>query len=190
MTNTAANVAAVAAAFRDISVDGVAPLPIGGPAGSRRNTSSKSAAARAAIVDSLLSPPASLPAGRSHLDKREMHESAIDDDPQDGSADEDAAGKLLKARARRASDGQPLTKERRKSNRAELRCDKCGKGYKHSSCLTKHLFVVPLFPLSPRVAVRARTGPSPETTRRMCRRSRRRHRCRALLGRVEKSSVG
>ncbi|KAH6687146.1 hypothetical protein F5X68DRAFT_206869 [Plectosphaerella plurivora] len=139
MTNTAANVAAVAAAFRDISVDGVAPLPIGGP-GSRRNTSSKSAAARAAIVDSLLSPPASLPAGKSHLDKRDMHESAIDDDPQDGSADEDAAGKLLKARARRASDGQPLTKERRKSNRAELRCDKCGKGYKHSSCLTKHLW--------------------------------------------------
>lgn len=148
MTNTAATVAAVAAAFKDVSVDGVSPLPIGAGPGSRRNTSSKSAAARAAIVDSLLSPPASLPAGKSPLDKRDMHESAIDDDPQDGSADEDATGKLQKARARRASDGQPLVKERRKSNRAELRCDKCGKGYKHSSCLTKHLFVL-LFPSLP-----------------------------------------
>lgn len=27
---------------------------------------------------------------------------------------------------------------------SELKCDKCGKGYKHSSCLTKHLFVLPL----------------------------------------------
>lgn len=152
MTNPAANVAAVAAAFRDISVDGAGPLPINGP-GSRRNTSSKSAAARAAIVDSLLSPPASLPSGKSHLEKRDIHESAIDDDPQDGSADEAASGKLQKARARRASDGQPLIKERRKSNRVELRCEKCGKGYKHSSCLTKHLFV-PLFSsLVPRLPV-------------------------------------
>lgn len=26
---------------------------------------------------------------------------------------------------------------------SELKCEKCGKGYKHSSCLTKHLFVLP-----------------------------------------------
>ncbi|KAG7152908.1 hypothetical protein HYQ46_003794 [Verticillium longisporum] len=64
------------------------------------------------------------------------------------SADE---GLDQKASVRRASDGQPLIKERRKSNRplikeqrksnrVELRCEKCGKGYKHSSCLTKHLW--------------------------------------------------
>lgn len=28
---------------------------------------------------------------------------------------------------------------------SELKCEKCGKGYKHSSCLTKHLFVLPSF---------------------------------------------
>lgn len=45
-----------------------------------------------------------------------------------------------KMRNRRASEGSYLTKEaKRVSN--ELKCDKCGKGYKHSSCLTKHLYV-------------------------------------------------
>ena len=49
-----------------------------------------------------------------------------------------------KSRARRASEGQKGGKlERSKSNAGELRCDKCGKGYKHGSCLTKHLLVIP-----------------------------------------------
>ncbi|KAM0286278.1 hypothetical protein ACHAQH_001008 [Verticillium albo-atrum] len=136
MTNNTTNVAAVEAALKEANADGTAAMPIG--PGTRRNTSSKSAAARAAIMASLPSPPASLPPQhRFQMDKGEMHESAIDDDPQDMSADEDLD---KKARARRASDGQPLIKERRKSNRVELRCEKCGKGYKHSSCLTKHLW--------------------------------------------------
>lgn len=47
---------------------------------------------------------------------------------------------LNKSRTRRASEGNKLGKlERSKSNAGELRCDKCGKGYKHGSCLTKHL---------------------------------------------------
>ncbi|KAM0334299.1 hypothetical protein ACHAQA_001322 [Verticillium albo-atrum] len=136
MTNNTTNVAAVEAALKEANADGSSAMPIG--SGSRRNTTSKSAAARAAIMASLPSPPASLPPQHLfQMDKREMHESAIDDDPQDMSADE---GLDKKARARRASDGQPLIKERRKSNRVELRCEKCGKGYKHSSCLTKHLW--------------------------------------------------
>ena len=45
-----------------------------------------------------------------------------------------------KARARRASEGSRLARgERTRSNAGELRCEKCGKGYKHGSCLTKHL---------------------------------------------------
>jgi hypothetical protein len=73
-----------------------------------------------------------------------MTESAIDDDTFDLSGDE-ADGQERKPRARRASDGAPLTKDGRKNNRVELRCEKCGKGYKHSSCLTKHLLVSPTF---------------------------------------------
>ena len=53
-----------------------------------------------------------------------------------------------KARARRASEGSYLTKGEGKRSSGELRCDKCGKGYKHSSCLTKHLSVYLVFPSS------------------------------------------
>ncbi|KAI0439603.1 hypothetical protein F4803DRAFT_32375 [Xylaria telfairii] len=138
MTNPAANAAAVVAALQEVG-DKVTALPIA--VNARRGTISKPAsAARAAIVGSLPSPPASLPTHRFTMHpKPEGQESAIDDDSNDMSADEREGG-LQKARIRRASDGQPLTKEGRKSNRVELRCDKCGKGYKHSSCLTKHLW--------------------------------------------------
>jgi hypothetical protein len=137
MTNTATNVAAVAAVIKESGGSMALPIAVS----SRRNTSSKSAAARAAIVGSLPSPPASLPSHRFHLDtKRDIHESAIEDDPNDMSADE-PEDENQKARIRRASDGQPLMKEGKRSSRIELKCEKCGKGYKHSSCLTKHLFV-------------------------------------------------
>lgn len=53
-----------------------------------------------------------------------------------------------KARARRASEGSYLTKGEGKRSSGELRCEKCGKGYKHSSCLTKHLSVFLVFPSS------------------------------------------
>jgi hypothetical protein len=43
-----------------------------------------------------------------------------------------------KARNRRASEGAFLKGEGKRAA-SELRCDTCGKGYKHSSCLTKHL---------------------------------------------------
>lgn len=65
-------------------------------------------------------------------------ESAIADD---FTSAEQADG-LSKARARRASEGSYLTKGDGKRASGELRCDKCGKGYKHSSCLTKHLLVL------------------------------------------------
>ena len=53
----------------------------------------------------------------------------------------DGAGHISKPRNRRASDGAYLTKSDGKRVSSELRCEKCGKGYKHSSCLTKHLLV-------------------------------------------------
>lgn len=147
MTNTAANAAAMAAAIREVGGDKVTPIAVS----SRRNTASKSAAARAAIVGSLPSPPASLPTQKFHLDgKMDVNENAIEDEPNNASGDE-GENNTQKARMRRASDGQPLVKEgSRKFNRVELKCETCGKGYKHSSCLTKHLFVP--FPI-PRIPV-------------------------------------
>lgn len=93
----------------------------------------------------LPSPPASLPT-RKFLT---ADGSAIDDDSNDmsdgdlapASLSEASAIALELARARRASDGQSLLREGRRSSRMELRCKQCGKGYKHSSCLTKHLYV-------------------------------------------------
>ncbi|KAM0562142.1 hypothetical protein ACHAPJ_002586 [Fusarium lateritium] len=135
VTNPNTNVTAIAAALRESERSAALPIANGG----RRNTMSKNAAARAAIAGSLPSPPASLPNHKSIPEtKQELNGSAIEDDLNDGSADEGTT-KFQKARQRRASDGQTL-KESKKSNRVEVRCDKCGKGYKHSSCLTKHLW--------------------------------------------------
>ncbi|PGG95810.1 hypothetical protein AJ80_09908 [Polytolypa hystricis UAMH7299] len=57
--------------------------------------------------------------------------------------DETSMGKPIstKNRSRRASEGSHLVKaEGGKRVMSELRCDRCGKGYKHSSCLTKHMW--------------------------------------------------
>ena len=148
-----ANMAALTAALRD--GDRTAAVPIVGASG-RRSTISKPSGGRGGLVGSLPSPPSSLPSkGIAEIKlKREMSSSAIDD-ANDMSADDDGSDKVQKARVRRASDGQPLTKEGKKSSRVELRCEKCGKGYKHSSCLTKHLLVSP--PLALSLSCRRRT---------------------------------
>jgi len=117
------------------------------PITSRRNTMSKSASARAAAVGSLPSPPASLLSHRlrvTHAGKMDRGESAIDDEPND-EMEEDEDSESNKNRMRRASEGQHLMKEGKKPAGGDLKCDKCGKGYKHSSCLSKHL-LVPFFP--------------------------------------------
>jgi hypothetical protein len=49
-----------------------------------------------------------------------------------------------KNRNRRASEGSHLMKGEGKRSAPELRCDRCGKGYKHGSCLSKHMCVLPL----------------------------------------------
>lgn len=134
-----ANLAAVTAALRD--GEAVGAVPIGSPAG-RRNTMSKASGGRGGLVGSLPSPPSSLPSNKGMIDERlsRMASGSAVDDQNDLSAD-DGSTKGQKSRVRRASDGQPLTKDGKKSNRVELRCEQCGKGYKHSSCLTKHLWV-------------------------------------------------
>ena len=43
-----------------------------------------------------------------------------------------------KQRMRRASDGTRLTKKE-KAATGDLKCEHCGKAYKHGSCLNKHL---------------------------------------------------
>lgn len=114
------------------------------PITARRNTMSKSASARGAAVGSLPSPPASLLSHRIRMTangKVERGDSAIDDDQND-EMDEDEDDEFKENRIRRASEGQHLIKDGKKSAGGDLKCDKCGKGYKHSSCLSKHLLVL------------------------------------------------
>ncbi|TVY55278.1 hypothetical protein LSUE1_G010082 [Lachnellula suecica] len=103
---------------------------------------SKGASARSAALGSLPSPPSSLIGHRIRLTsggKSDRGESAIDDDQMDDMDDEEETG-FKQSRMRRASEGQHLTKDGKKVNGGDLKCDKCGKGYKHSSCLSKHLW--------------------------------------------------
>ena len=65
-------------------------------------------------------------------------------DGQQEHTQSEGAKPSTKTRNRRASDGAQLTKAEGKRVSGELRCEKCGKGYKHSSCLTKHRSVAPL----------------------------------------------
>lgn len=93
----------------------------------------------------LSTPPSSLPGHRlSSLignanRKAGPDESAIEDDQNE---EGEGADSFNKQRSRRASEGQSSKGEGKKG---DLRCDKCGKGYKHSSCLTKHLCVPDFF---------------------------------------------
>ncbi|KAJ5095736.1 hypothetical protein NUU61_005092 [Penicillium alfredii] len=48
--------------------------------------------------------------------------------------------KSVKGRNRRASEGAHLNKSEGKRSMAQIRCDRCGKGYKHGSCLSKHMW--------------------------------------------------
>ena len=88
--------------------------------------------------------PASLPSGSGFTQggfEAKSSSSAIVDGPSLATLPENEKGNS-KARIRRASEGSRLNKgEGKRTGGAELRCEKCGKGYKHSSCLTKHLSV-------------------------------------------------
>ena len=69
----------------------------------------------------------------------------IKQDNQNGDSKTSAdTGSTTKVRNRRASDGAYLSKSEGKRVSGELKCETCGKGYKHSSCLTKHLLVSPI----------------------------------------------
>lgn len=87
--------------------------------------------------------PASLPSGSGFAQGgfEPKGGSAIVDGPPLATLPENEKGNS-KARIRRASEGSRLSKgEGKRASGTELKCEKCGKGYKHSSCLTKHLSV-------------------------------------------------
>ncbi|CAG7944227.1 unnamed protein product [Penicillium salamii] len=56
-----------------------------------------------------------------------------------GSPGSDHSDGKLKNRNRRASEGAQLKADGKRAA-AAIRCDRCGKGYKHGSCLSKHMW--------------------------------------------------
>jgi len=130
ITSTTAQ-AAIAAALREQGDASVMPLHNHRRSlGSRKTMESQSMSAR--------------PSMHSYFHGTSGNRSGQDNEAlEDNSQDEDLAhsskSMSTKPRNRRASDGSYLIKGEGKKSGAELRCDTCGKGYKHSSCLTKHL---------------------------------------------------
>lgn len=142
MTSTAFNnVAAIVAAV------GVAEEPTGPSQQSRRRSYTvKSGGGRAVDSSSAGKPNSMQHAGRTRGNDGVFDgepESAMDESDLvvEGGAGLDSVGNISNARARRASEGSYLSRNEGKKSNGELRCEKCGKGYKHSSCLTKHLLV-------------------------------------------------
>ena len=139
------NVAAIAAALKDRDEMGSGPSKRGSlnlkTAASTRDPEVGEYGSSSRDLDSM---------GRLSGNNENFDEEAMDDE---GSVVEDdflpivTASTGSKARARRASEGSYLTKGESRRSSGELRCEKCGKGYKHSSCLTKHLSVLPGLPV-------------------------------------------
>jgi len=146
-SNAATNAGAIAAAVREIGAGGISALSMSVPSSNRRHTISRTA--RTGSISNYPTPPSSLPSHKpagpsSSIRKLGRSESAIEDDPneEDEFEEDDSNPAIGSSRMRRASEGQYLIKDDdKKLHGGELKCDKCGKGYKHSSCLTKHLFV-------------------------------------------------
>jgi len=89
------------------------------------------------------------PSMHSHFGPGTTANSIEQDTFEDVSMDEESASNdksTTKNRNRRASEGSHLV--RANTKKGELRCDTCGKGYKHSSCLTKHMYALMKYELS------------------------------------------
>lgn len=97
----------------------------------RRSSASK--AALSALNDDAYPMPFSLPHHVS-LPERENSSAVVDGPALSSFQSVDKA----KSKARRASDGSRLTKKE-KAAAGELKCEQCGKAYKHGSCLNKHM---------------------------------------------------
>lgn len=124
-----------------------ASLEPGGSSGKRNTVSKNGGAFRGPQSGTSPSYPSSLPSnghyfGPSGYTAAGPHDgSAVVDGPALASLPQNDKGNG-KARVRRASEGSRLGKsDAKRASGGDLRCEKCGKGYKHSSCLTKHLLV-------------------------------------------------
>ena len=136
-TTNGTNMAAVAAALKD---GPETPFAIPAPS-SRKNAAKTGATGRTPELGNYPSPPSSLPR-HAHSEAARTQASSVSNNSAVVDGSDDVRGTSTKSRMRRASEGSHLVKgDGKRISGGDLKCDKCGKGYKHSSCLTKHLYV-------------------------------------------------
>lgn len=139
MTSTGANTAAIAAA---LAGNGQPPPHLNRHSLTSKGSGSGRGSEPASGKDDSTRPQSSYASTLNRDDAMEDDDIMQDEDAAvDGMPRGRADSGTSKARTRRASEGAYLSKGEGKRGSGELRCEKCGKGYKHSSCLTKHLSV-------------------------------------------------
>ncbi|KAL4962331.1 putative C2H2 finger domain protein [Aspergillus stella-maris] len=143
-TTAAANAAAAVAATLKDSPDSAAIAMPAHRRGSRKGLESSSVGATSAF-SSYLSRSVNSPSRDSLITRKASPSQAQDASPMTQTTTADGSGASDKQagpknRNRRASEGGHLVKGEGKGARPELRCDRCGKGYKHGSCLSKHMW--------------------------------------------------
>ncbi|KAL3468445.1 hypothetical protein BJX64DRAFT_5637 [Aspergillus heterothallicus] len=143
-TTAAANAAAAVAASLKDSPDSIGIAMPAHRRGSRKGLESSSVGATSALTSylsrSVNSPSRDSLVARKSSPSQRQDESTMAQTAVDGTV---PPGKPVstKNRNRRASEGAHLViKGEGKGSRPELRCDRCGKGYKHGSCLSKHMW--------------------------------------------------
>ncbi|KAI4185275.1 MAG: hypothetical protein LQ348_004392 [Seirophora lacunosa] len=138
MTSTGANTAAIAAA---LAGNGQPPPHLNRHSLTSKGSGSGRGSEPASGKDDSTRPQSSYASTLNRDDAMEDDDIMQDEDAAvDGMPRGRADSGTSKARTRRASEGAYLSKGEGKRGSGELRCEKCGKGYKHSSCLTKHLW--------------------------------------------------
>ncbi|KZF24163.1 hypothetical protein L228DRAFT_90954 [Xylona heveae TC161] len=141
-TNPAGNPAALAAAVKEAD-DGLSTVA----SVNRRSISSKDTTNPKNLEPTIKdeksdaskypSPPGSLPSHENGFGKYHLDRNSAGSKDARSAATPRPDSKAAAARIRRASEGSHLVKGDKKP---DLRCEKCGKSYKHGSCLTKHLW--------------------------------------------------
>lgn len=136
------NSVVIAAAVKEINGGTVSAISVPMPS-TRRSSMARTPGAKAGSLSNNLTPPSSLTGDRTMASQKlGRSESDVDDYPNEEDELEEPrpTSGFGGTRRRRASEGQYLKGEGKKQRAVELKCAKCGKGYKHSSCLTKHLW--------------------------------------------------
>lgn len=147
MSSSAANnVAAIAAAAKGVIGAPLEGASVGGSGSGQRRTSKpptqfRGPSLNAAMASSMPGSGGS-PFGSSSYNGTAAQGEAVVDGPVLATMPEHKLAES-KSRIRRASEGSRLKGDGKRTSGSELKCEKCGKGYKHSSCLTKHLSVTP-----------------------------------------------